>query len=100
METDPTADLIVTAVLSGKSMPTGLTPPTVLSDDTLRRISVLTTVLIGDREVIYRTGPHVALARAQRLIPNVQTHLMAGANHMLTIDCPDELGAAMLKALL
>ena len=100
VETDPTADLIVTAVLSGKSMPTGLTPPTVLSDDTLRRISVLTTVLIGDREVIYRTGPDVALARAQRLIPNVQTHLMAGANHMLTIDCPDELGAAMLKALL
>ena len=40
-----------------------------------------------------------ALARAQRLIPDVQTHLMAGANHMLTIDCPDELGAAMLKAL-
>jgi pimeloyl-ACP methyl ester carboxylesterase len=99
VETDPTADLILTAVLSGKSMPTGLTPPTVLSDDTLRRITVPTTVLIGDREVIYRGGPHAALARAKRLIPDVQTHLMPDANHMLTVDCPDELAAAMLRAL-
>jgi pimeloyl-ACP methyl ester carboxylesterase len=99
VETDPTADLIMTAVLSGKSVPTGLTPPTVLSDDTLRRITVPTTVLIGDREVIYRGGPHAALARAKRLIPDVQTHLMPDANHMLTIDCPAELAAAMLRAL-
>jgi pimeloyl-ACP methyl ester carboxylesterase len=99
VETHPTADLILTAVLSGRSMPTGLTPPTVLSDDTLRRITVPTTVLIGDCEVIYRGGPQAALARAKRLIPDVQTHLMPDANHMLTVDCPDELAAAMLRAL-
>jgi pimeloyl-ACP methyl ester carboxylesterase len=99
VESDPTADLIVTALLSGKSMPTGLTPPTVLSDDTLRRITVPTTVVIGDREVIYRSGPRAALARAQKLIPNVHTHLMIGANHMLTIDCPKELADELQKAL-
>jgi pimeloyl-ACP methyl ester carboxylesterase len=76
-----------------------LTPPTVLSDDTLRRISAPTTVVIGDREVIYRGGPRAALDRAQKLIPDVQTHLIAGANHMLTIDCPRELVGKMLKAL-
>jgi pimeloyl-ACP methyl ester carboxylesterase len=99
VESDPTADLIVTALLSGKALQTGLTPPTVLSDDTLRRIGVPTTVVIGDREVIYRGGPRAALDRAQKLIPDVQTHLIGGANHMLTIDCPKELVGEMLKAL-
>ena len=99
VETDPAADLIVTALLSNRPVPTGLTPPTVLSDDTLRQIAVPTTVLIGDREVIYRGGPHAALARAQRLIPDVRTHLIPGANHMLTVDCPKELADELLAAL-
>ncbi|MFI5507022.1 alpha/beta fold hydrolase [Mycobacterium sp. NPDC051804] len=99
VHTDPAADLIVTALLSNKPVPTGLTPPTVLSDDNLRRIAVPTTVLIGDREVIYRGGPHAAIARAQRLIPDVRTHLLPGANHMLTVDCPKELGNEVLTAL-
>jgi pimeloyl-ACP methyl ester carboxylesterase len=99
VESDPTADLIMTALLSGRSVPTGLTPPTVLSDDTLRRIRVPTTVVMGDREVIYRGGPRAALARAQQLIPDVQTHLIAGANHMLTVDCPEELTSTLTAAL-
>lgn len=99
VETDPVADLIVTALLTSKHIPTAVTPPTVLSDDTLRRITVPTTVLIGDREVIYRGGPHAAIARAQRLIPDVHTHLISGANHMLTIDSPDELTDWLLKEL-
>jgi pimeloyl-ACP methyl ester carboxylesterase len=99
VESDPTADLIITAVLSGSGVPPSVVPPTVLSDDTLRRIAAPTTVLIGDREVIYRGGPHAALARAQRLIPDVQTHLMPGANHMLTVDCPQELADALGQAL-
>jgi pimeloyl-ACP methyl ester carboxylesterase len=58
-----------------------------------------TTVVIGDREVIYRGGPRAALARAQKLIPDVSTHLIAGANHMLTIDCPGELLGTLAEAL-
>ena len=46
-------------------------------------------VVIGDREVLYRGGPEAALARAQRLIPNVRAHLVPGANHILTLDCPE-----------
>ena len=99
VESDPIVDLILTALLSGKALHTGLTPPTVLSDDTLQRISAPTTVVIGDREVIYRGGPRAALARAQKLIPDVHTHLIAGANHMLTIDCPKELVGTLAEAL-
>lgn len=99
VDTNPGADLIVTALLSNKSLPTGLTSPTVLSDDKLQRIAVPTTVLIGDREVIYRGGPQAALARAQRLIPDVRTQLIPGANHMLTVDCPTELANELLTAL-
>lgn len=99
VEAHPAGDLIVTALLSNRSIPTGLTPPTVLSDDTLRRISAPTTVLIGDREVIYRGGPHAALARAQRSIPSVRTQLLPGANHMVTVDCPEVLADELLKAL-
>jgi pimeloyl-ACP methyl ester carboxylesterase len=100
VESDPTADLIITALLSGsRSIPPGLVAPTVLPDDVLRRISAPTTVVIGDREVIYRGGPRAALARAQKLIPNVHTHLMVGANHMLTIDAPRQLADELLSAL-
>jgi len=99
VQTHPAGDLIVTALLSSKSVPTGLTPPTVLSDDTLRRIAAPTTVLIGEREVIYRGGPRAALARAQRVIPNVEAHLLPGANHMVTVDCPDILAEKLLTAL-
>ncbi|MGZ8814538.1 MAG: hypothetical protein ACXWZI_11250 [Mycobacterium sp.] len=49
--------------------------------------------------MVYRGGPHAAAARAKRLIPDVQTHLRPDANHMLTVDCPGELAAAMLRAL-
>jgi pimeloyl-ACP methyl ester carboxylesterase len=57
------------------------------------------TVLIGDRDVIYRGGPQAALARAQQLIPNVRTQLLAGANHNLTVDCPNALITEISRAL-
>ncbi len=63
--------------------------PTRLSDDELRRISIDTTVLLGEREVIYASGPQSALMRAQRLIPDVHAHLLANAGHVLTLDARD-----------
>jgi pimeloyl-ACP methyl ester carboxylesterase len=73
--------------------------PTVLTDDELHRIGAQTSVLIGDRDVIYRGGPSAALKRAQRHIPNVRTQLVPNANHMLTVDCPERLVTEMLAAL-
>ncbi len=73
--------------------------PTVLKDNELRRISGQVTVLIGDRDVIYRGGPRAALARAQQHIPNVRTRLVPNANHLLTLDCPKILVTEMMTAL-
>jgi pimeloyl-ACP methyl ester carboxylesterase len=96
---DPTLDLIATSLLSCRPLRTEVTPPTVLKDDDLRRISAPSTVLIGDREVMYRSGPQAALARAQTLIPNGNTHLLPGANHTLTLDRPGQLADGLSAAL-
>lgn len=97
--TDPTADLIITSLVSCRLLRANATPPTVLPDAALRSIVAPTTVLIGDREVIYRRGPHDALARAQRLIPTVRTQLIPDASHMVTRDNVEGLTAALTAAL-
>jgi pimeloyl-ACP methyl ester carboxylesterase len=88
---DPTVELIVLNFMSCRPFRREMMPPTVLTDDDLRRISMPVTVMIGDRDVIYRGGPKAALSRAQEFIPNVRTQLLQGANHMLTLDCPEAL---------
>jgi pimeloyl-ACP methyl ester carboxylesterase len=96
---DPTLDLALTNLVSGRFLRLGVTSPTVLKDDVLRRISSPTTVLIGDRDVIYRGGPLAALARAAKLIPNVTARALPGANHWLTVDCPRRLADELPLAL-
>jgi pimeloyl-ACP methyl ester carboxylesterase len=76
-----------------------VTPPSVFTDDELRRITTPVTVVIGDRDVIYRGGPHAALARAQVFIPNVRTQQQPGVNHLLTLDCPERLITEITAAL-
>jgi pimeloyl-ACP methyl ester carboxylesterase len=96
---DPTLDLALTNLVSGRFLRLGVPSPTVLKDDTLRRINAPTTVLIGDRDVIYRGGPRAALARAQKLIPNVAVSALPGANHWLTVDCPRRLADELVLGL-
>jgi len=96
---DSVVALIATSMLSSRTVGSQLRPPTVLTDDELRRISAPTTVLIGSQEVIYRGGPEAALARAKTLIPNVRTELIPGANHILTLDAPEAVVAEMTAAL-
>lgn len=87
---DPVMALAVKRFTSGRvSHQLRLPPPTRLTDDELRRISVPTTVLLGERDVIYAGGPQAALARAQRLIPLVNARLLPNAGHVLTLDAPD-----------
>lgn len=95
---DPVVKLIALNVLAARPL-RRLVLPTVFTDEELRRIAMPVTVLIGDRDVIYRGGPEAALARAQQFIPNVHTHLLPGANHMLTLDCPEVLNAEISSAL-
>jgi pimeloyl-ACP methyl ester carboxylesterase len=96
---DPAVELIVASMLSCRTLRWEMMPPTVLTDDELRRFSAPTDVFIGDCEVIYRGGPEAALARAQKLIPNVRAHLVRGANHMLTLDAPELVVNEMTAAL-
>ncbi len=93
----PAVNLIAVSMLSSRNRRG--TPPSLFADDELRRITTPVTVLIGERDVIYRSGPQAALARAQKFIPNVRTHMLPGANHILTLNCPDALIAPILGAL-
>jgi pimeloyl-ACP methyl ester carboxylesterase len=86
---DPGVALAVTSMVSLRPFRREFLLPTKLTDDELRRISAPTTVLLGDREVIYAGGPQVALARAQTLIPIVHALLLPSAGHILTLDAPD-----------
>jgi len=90
---DPVMQLAVAKFLLCKPRP--YPAPTKLTDDELRRISAPTTVLLGDREVIYAGGPQAALARAKRLIPNVHARLLPNAGHILTLDAPDVVVAEL-----
>jgi pimeloyl-ACP methyl ester carboxylesterase len=95
--TDPSVNLIAVSMLSSRLR--RVTPPSVFTPDQLRRITTPVTVLIGNRDVIYRGGPQGALARAQEFIPNVRTQLLPGANHLLTLDCPEALITQISGAL-
>ena len=71
--------------------------PTVLGDDELRRISVPTLVMIGEKEKIYDAG--AALARAAALIPGVKTLCIPGASHDLMFYQPARVNAALKEFL-
>jgi pimeloyl-ACP methyl ester carboxylesterase len=71
--------------------------PRVLSDDELRRISVPTLVMIGEKERIY--DARAALARAEALIPGVKTLSIPGASHDLMFCQPARVNAALKEFL-
>jgi pimeloyl-ACP methyl ester carboxylesterase len=93
---DPASALAVERSLSCRAS-FQLPPPTRLTDDELRGINVPTTVLLGDREVIYAGGPQAALARAKRLIPIVDARLLPDAGHVLTADAPEIVVAELTE---
>jgi pimeloyl-ACP methyl ester carboxylesterase len=96
---DPAVELIALSAMNCRPGRREMIVPTVLTDDELRQIGAQVCVLIGDRDVIYRGGPSAAITRAQQHIPNVRTHLVPNANHMLTVDCPERLVTEILAAL-
>jgi pimeloyl-ACP methyl ester carboxylesterase len=53
--------------------------PTVIPDDQLRELHVPTLLLIGDHEVMFDAA--ATLARARRLLPDLQGELVPGARH-------------------
>ena len=53
--------------------------PTVFHDDELRSLPIPTLLLYGDHEVI--CNPAAALARARRLMPDIEAELIPGCSH-------------------
>lgn len=96
---DPAVDLVVESFIACRPIRPEIVQPTVLTDNELGQLPARTTVLIGDREVIYRGGPTAAVARAQQHIPVAHARLLPNAGHLLTLDCPQLLTAEILAGL-
>jgi pimeloyl-ACP methyl ester carboxylesterase len=62
---------------------TAAVAPTVFSDADLRAMHVPTLLLIGEREVIF--DPPSGLARARRLLPNIQGELLPRSSHEMCV---------------
>jgi pimeloyl-ACP methyl ester carboxylesterase len=71
--------------------------PTVFSDDELRALDVPALLLIGEHEVIY--DPDQALARARRLIPNLQGDLVPECGHGMSFTQHEIVDARVLEFL-
>lgn len=94
---DPAMNLVVECLMA--SRPRRMVLPTVLTDDELTRIRLPVTVLIGDRDVVYRGGPEAAMRRARSHIPNVHAQLLPDTNHIQTLDCPGRLATEIMAAI-
>jgi pimeloyl-ACP methyl ester carboxylesterase len=71
--------------------------PTVFSDDELRAMRVPTLLLIGDHEVI--SAPAAALARARRLMPDLEGELVPDCRHDMCISQSRIVDARVLDFL-
>jgi len=71
-------------------------PPT-FTDDQLKQVSVPTLLLFGEHEVIY--DYKAALARAKKLIPNIEMDIIPGAGHASPLDQPELVNACILDFL-
>jgi pimeloyl-ACP methyl ester carboxylesterase len=69
--------------------------PVPFSDEELHRVSVPTLLLIGENEVLY--DPRAALARARRLIPNLEGALIPRASHDMSFTRHDLIDARIVE---
>jgi pimeloyl-ACP methyl ester carboxylesterase len=67
--------------------------------DDLRAITTPTLLLIGDREMIYKSSPEEALREAKARIPIIEGEIVTGANHVAAMVQPAYVNARMLTFL-
>ena len=73
-------------------------PPSIFSDEELRKVSTPVLLLIGDREVIYK--PETAIRRATRLVPGLQAEVIPNANHNAEYTAPEQVNKKVMDFLL
>ena len=71
--------------------------PEPLTDDELQSIEVPTLVLIGAEEILY--DPEAAISRSRLLMPNVDARIVPDANHLLPMERPGFVDAAIEEFL-
>ncbi|HSW09249.1 alpha/beta fold hydrolase [Aquabacterium sp.] len=77
--------------------PPAMLPPTVLSDEELKRLAVPALYLVGENEKI--CPPLQAIERLKTVAPRITTRLIAGAGHDLTLVKAAEVNRAVLGFL-
>ena len=72
-------------------------PATVLTDPQLQSLRMPALYLVGENEKIYSAGK--AVARLQRVAPQIQVAVLQEAGHDLTIAQPDRVTDRILEFL-
>lgn len=68
--------------------------PKNFKDSQLRQLRVPTLLMMGEDEVVY--NPKRTFARAEKLIPNIETTLVPGGGHAVNIDQPELVNRQIL----
>ncbi|NRF92508.1 alpha/beta hydrolase [Paenibacillus frigoriresistens] len=69
--------------------------PSYMEDDELKAIQCPTLLLIGDQDIQY--DPRKAIARANHLVPHIQTKLVADTGHGLAMERPTTINSLMIS---
>ncbi len=91
--------LINQFVISGMNcVPQLRVTPTVFKDHELQSLSMEILLMVGDQEVIYNYQK--LLSKAKRLIPNIQTSVINGAGHALTMEKDEIVNDTIIRFLI
>jgi pimeloyl-ACP methyl ester carboxylesterase len=69
--------------------------PSFMQDDELKAIQCPILLLIGDQDIQY--DPRKAIARANHLVPHIQTKLVADTGHGLAMERPETINSLMIS---
>ena len=95
MIAEMTEDLALAFECFGLKRMLRMLEPTVASDEALRSLEVPTLFVVGEREKIY--SPTEALARLERVAPQIARVMIPGAGHDMTWLKPDLVCAKVLE---
>ena len=83
--------------MSGHKNAEPLVYPNVFSDQELQGLAVPVFFLVGENEKVY--SPNMALERLQKVAPHIQTQLVKGAGHDLSMAKAKQVNELILKFL-
>jgi pimeloyl-ACP methyl ester carboxylesterase len=71
-------------------------PPSLFSDEDLRRLKTRTLLMIGDHDVV---NTRESIEKAMRLIPGIETEIVPAAGHILTMDRAEYVNGRIIEFL-